>query len=173
MRTNLIVIGFVAFLSILGAYVVYSYPQDDEDMISKQQLDLQRAAFTQKEQETISRFTPVVTVSARQVSTEVGLSPVTTMSPIQVDIAIHNNRFEPENITIQKGTTVIWQNEDLSFHTIYSNALVASNSLPSLESSPMRSGDLFFYTFNRSGVYNYTGDAGTSGAFHGQIIVVE
>jgi plastocyanin len=169
MKTNLIIVAFVALLSVF-AIIVASEDISGNDNVNQQQLDLQRAAITQQEAETISKFTPETTTISAQAVTAVTATPSATMAPVQVVINIRGNEFQPEVITIQKGTTVIWQNLDIATHHVQGR--ITSNTVTHtalLESSPMRQGDRYFYTFAQPGIYAYSS---TGDGFNGQITVV-
>jgi hypothetical protein len=58
--------------------------------------------------------------------------------------------FEPSKITIVIGVnnTVIWKNEDSTWHTAHSN-------IPEFNSGLIQPGDSFTHTFQRAGTYPY------------------
>lgn len=62
-------------------------------------------------------------------------------------VTIKNFSFNPQTLTVPKGTKVTWTNEDSVTHTVTSQGNFASNSL-----SP---GDTFSFVFNDAGTFNY------------------
>lgn len=78
------------------------------------------------------------------------------------EVSITDFTFTPANLTVGKGTTVVWTNMDPVDHTVTSDTF-SSNAL--------ESGDSFDYTFNETGEYSY------SCSFHpqmtGKIIVTD
>lgn len=83
-------------------------------------------------------------------------------------IEIKNLVFNPNIITITKGTTVIWTNNDTVTHTVTSDAVP-----PIFDSDPIDipAGQQFQYTFNTVGTFNYHCEIHTT--MHGTIIVKE
>lgn len=63
-------------------------------------------------------------------------------------IAIDNFRFTPKEITVAKGTTVIWLNRDDAPHTIVSTE-------KKFESKALDTDDRFSFTFTNPGTYAY------------------
>lgn len=158
MKTNLIIVAFIALLVVFAVYVASEDIQEN-DNVNGQELDLQRAAISTQEDLTEAKFTPTIVVAATVPVVTTTNTPSITMSPIQVQIAIRDGQFQPHTITIQKGTTVIWQNQDTAIHYVDGQD---TQLLPALESSPMRQGDDFFYTFSKTGEYNYSSGKGGS-----------
>lgn len=62
------------------------------------------------------------------------------------EISIHDFAFSPQNITVEKGTTVIWTNADAVPHTV-TGANFSSNTL--------NSGDSFTKTFQEDATLSY------------------
>ncbi len=62
------------------------------------------------------------------------------------EISIHDFAFSPQNITVEKGTTVIWTNTDAVPHTV-TGANFSSNTL--------NSGDSFTKTFQEDATLSY------------------
>lgn len=67
----------------------------------------------------------------------------------ETEVVIANFSFVPEIITISKGTTVKWRNQDVVIHTVNSNLF---------DSPFLQNGESFDFLFSESGVYNYTCD---------------
>lgn len=65
------------------------------------------------------------------------------------NVAISSYAFVSSNITINKGETVIWTNEDPTSHT------VTSDSGSELSSGPISTGQTYTHTFNQAGVFTY------------------
>ena len=75
-----------------------------------------------------------------------------TSSPQQVTdvpVAISGNTFLPDTITINRGTKVIWTNNDISTHTVNSSLF---------NSRVLSQGEAFEYIFNEIGSFDYTGN---------------
>jgi plastocyanin len=72
-------------------------------------------------------------------------------------------RFEPANLTVAKGTTVIWRNSSQTVHTVTDDPGKASNkadaALPSgaqaWDSGNLNPGQMFSHTFDTPGTYKY------------------
>jgi len=64
-----------------------------------------------------------------------------------VSVAIKNFAFDPQTLTIDKGTTVKWTNEDSVAHKIKSDTF---------NSDYLNSGNTYEFTFNNSGTYPYS-----------------
>lgn len=64
------------------------------------------------------------------------------------EVSIKNFAFSPATITVKKGTTVTWTNEDSVSHTV-----TGDNGGPSSEL--IGQGDTYTYTFNEVGTFGY------------------
>ena len=64
------------------------------------------------------------------------------------NVAMKNIQFMPSNLTVAKGTTVIWTNNDQVDHTVTAND-------GSFDSGNVSPGHTYKYTFNKAGVVNY------------------
>lgn len=64
-----------------------------------------------------------------------------------VTIVIDDYQFTPRNVTIEKGTTVIWTNNDTRTHSIGSSKIGSSGT--------MQPGESWNYTFNQEGSFKY------------------
>ncbi len=82
--------------------------------------------------------------------------------PVLAEVSITDFTFTPANMTVKKGTTVVWTNMDPVDHTVTADTF---------SSSTLESGDSYTYTFDTAGEYPY------SCAFHpqmtGKIIVTD
>ena len=61
--------------------------------------------------------------------------------------------YIPSKITVEKGTTVTWLNEDSAFHSVTSGFYDEPTEL--FDSGHMDPFESFTYTFSESGVYDY------------------
>lgn len=68
-------------------------------------------------------------------------------------ITIKNTAFSPASITVSKGTTVTWTNNDNYLHNVTSGAPGATNGL--FSSANLNYGQTFSYTFNTAGTFPY------------------
>jgi plastocyanin len=64
-------------------------------------------------------------------------------------VSIHDNRFEPQEIRIDPGDSVIWSNQGARVHD------VRSDERGAFRSGDMDPGDTFTHTFNEEGYYYY------------------
>jgi parallel beta-helix repeat protein len=69
-------------------------------------------------------------------------------------VRIHGMRFEPHHLTVSKGATVEWVNEDALPHTVTSSSGMTILRAP-LDSPFMLKGDRFAHTFDSPGRYEY------------------
>ena len=63
--------------------------------------------------------------------------------------------YEPETLTVSKGTTVTWTNEDSTLHTVTSGSPEAGNSGTEFDSSYLAAGKTFQHQFNTAGTFDY------------------
>lgn len=61
-------------------------------------------------------------------------------------VLIKGYKFLPQDITVKLGTTVTWVNEDTVVHTVEGSGMDSGN---------MEKGDIFSFTFDKVGVYEY------------------
>lgn len=66
--------------------------------------------------------------------------------PDKNTVLIRDFKFEPATITLQKGETVTWINEDRAAHTATGNQF---------DRGKIIKGESFTYTFNEPGTYDY------------------
>ena len=62
------------------------------------------------------------------------------------EVEIRNYVFDEKTITVEAGTTVVWENYDSAPHTVTGDGL---------DSGKMSSGDTYEYTFTEPGTYEY------------------
>jgi plastocyanin len=78
-----------------------------------------------------------------------GESPGPDFTPgTSVSVVIENLAFSPDTVTIDIGTTVVWNNEDFVNHTVTSRTGI-------FDSGIMSRGGSFSYTFNEAGDFEY------------------
>jgi plastocyanin len=72
-----------------------------------------------------------------------------------VTVIIRDFSFQPGEIAVKKGTTVIWKNQDPAPHIVASDPHPAHTDLPSLSSETLSSGGEYSYTFDKVGDFGY------------------
>ena len=91
-------------------------------------------------------ITPTETVTASPTQMVTG-SPTQTLTAQQVSVDITNFAFVPATVTISRGTTVVWTQQDSGVsHTVTGTGF---------DSGPLSQGDTFNQTFNEAGTFNY------------------
>lgn len=65
-------------------------------------------------------------------------------------VSIKNFAFSPASITVTKGTTVTWTNNDTTVHTV-----VETDGKDGPNSSDVKPGDSYTFTFSQAGTYQY------------------
>jgi plastocyanin len=63
--------------------------------------------------------------------------------------------FVPDTLTVSKGTTVSWTNEDTTLHTVTSGSAESGNSGTEFDSSYLAAGKTFQHQFNTAGTFDY------------------
>jgi plastocyanin len=79
---------------------------------------------------------------------------------VESAVTIKNFAFSPSALTIKKGTTVTWTNEDSVPHTIKSDTF---------NSGTLNTGNKFQFTFSSTGTFDYS--CGIHPQMSGKIIV--
>jgi len=72
----------------------------------------------------------------------------TASSASQLSVNIAGFAFSPQTLTVAKGTTVTWTNNDSTTHTVTSDSGV-------WDSNNLSPGKTFSYTFNQAGTFAY------------------
>lgn len=94
---------------------------------------------------------PVTQTTHQQNAAETGTgstpSPTTTGN-VKVAVSITNFAFSPSTITVHKGDTVVWTNNDSAPHTV-----TGDNGGPA--SGTLSQGSGYSYTFNTVGTFPY------------------
>lgn len=107
--------------------------------------------------------------SSNQTTTPPPQSSNTTTSgsqqPATDKVSISNFAFSPANITVKKGTTVTWTNNDSTAHTID----FEKDSLK--DSQNLSNGDTYSFTFNDEGTFKYI--CGLHPSMSGSVTVAE
>jgi len=71
----------------------------------------------------------------------------------EVEVVMENIQFNPPQITIPAGTTVVWTNIDTVIHTVTSGTRENPDGL--FDSGDIPEGGTFTYTFDEPGTYDY------------------
>lgn len=71
------------------------------------------------------------------------------------EVVIKNFAFDPAEITIKKGDTVKWTNEDSAPHFVASNPHPTHTDLPALSSGTLSTGQSFSLAFTKTGTFGY------------------
>jgi len=106
--------------------------------------------------------TPPTTTAPVTLTTAATTPPVTTATPTEttpagapVAVTIQNFAFGPPAVTVPKGTTVTWTNQDPTTHTIVSDATSQKGAGQVFMSNPLGRGQSFSFTFTESGTFPY------------------
>lgn len=67
----------------------------------------------------------------------------------------NTNHFEPKTLTIEKGDTVKWTNNDSGLHTVTSGKPTGVESGIKFDSSYLQSGESWTHTFKKTGNFDY------------------
>ena len=101
---------------------------------------------------------PFATSTSTTTTTTTTTTSVTPITTYQINI--QNYSFTPAALTVQKGATVTWTNNDSAPHQIKSD---------SFNSSTLSNGQTFSFTFNNAGTFDYS--CAIHPSMTGQIIV--
>lgn len=82
-----------------------------------------------------------------------------------MNITIDDDAFTPSSITIKKGTTVRWTNEDNKWHT------VTRDGINGPWSGILHPNETYIFTFNTVGTYPY--HCAIHSFMHGMVTVTE
>ena len=96
----------------------------------------------------LNRFAMGVGVMAFALLLAAARQPAAQAPPAAVTVTIDNFSFTPKEITIAKGTTVIWVNHDDVPHTVV-------NADKAFRSKALDTDDQFSFTFNDTGSFSY------------------
>ena len=118
--------------------------------------------------------TPAATTSVTPVKTVTPTPQVTAtlFNQTNVSVAIRNYAFSPRIVTVSKGTTVTWTNQDATPHQVIDDP-GGSGLNPGLgdifESDPLGTGESYSFTFTSTGLFQYR--CALHPAMQGQVIV--
>ena len=101
--------------------------------------------------------TPPVAALATTASTTVPAPQITAtmLNQTTVAITIKGFAFSPQFVTVSKGTTVTWTNQDSAQHQIINDQTVTAAIGLLFKSSLLGMGQSYSYTFNTTGVFAY------------------
>lgn len=140
MRKYLPVILVIVVLASAGAFILFNNNGKTSSKTSNGQ-SRGSASTTNQNPSQSSTTTSTQPANTTQTPTAAGTTTVVSIS----DFA-----FNPNQITIRKGSKVTWVNKDSMPHTVTSDA-----GSTTLASGTLQSGDSFSFTFNEAGAYNY------------------
>lgn len=86
-------------------------------------------------------------VAATQAPTATAANPSQNQSKSQT-ITLINTSFDPKQLSVAVGTTVVWTNKDSMAHTVTADD-------KSFDSGNLNTGDTFKFTFTKAGTYPY------------------
>ena len=118
--------------------------------------------------ETISQptATPITTTTPMATVTSTAMETSTAaVTPAKTAIEIKDSKFNPSTITIPKGTTVVWTQNDSTPHTVTSSAGMG------FDSGTLNQGAIFSRIFNDVGTFSY--GCSIHPAMKGTIIVTQ
>ncbi|MDB4978100.1 MAG: plastocyanin [Candidatus Peribacteria bacterium] len=82
-----------------------------------------------------------------------------------MSVSIQNFSFQPQTITVRRGSTLTWTNQDSASHTVTRDASDGPMS-PTLSS-----GQSYSYTFNSTGTFTY--HCSIHPDMHGTVVVTD
>ena len=105
----------------------------------------QTAVTTTPQQTTVTTTPPLTTVTTPQPTTVAG----------NVTVAIQNFAFTPQKVTVTKGSTVTWVNQDAFEHEVVNDASGSNAAGAIFKSNSLGKGASYSFTFTSPGVYPY------------------
>ena len=102
-----------------------------------------------------SAVSPTTPPAAAPTTPPAAAVDVTSSASGQTMVVIQNFAFNPPQIKVKKGTTVIWRNLDSAPHLVASDNNPAQTHLSGLLSSYLSSGEEYRFTFNTVGDFGY------------------
>lgn len=111
---------------------------------------------------TTSTTRAVTSTTQAESSTTTSISSPTTTQAAGMTVQISGFSFNPGTITVSKGTTVTWVNDDSATHTLVSDSGVFS-------SGSLGKGDTFSRTFTEAGTFAY--HCGVHPSMKGKVVV--
>ena len=70
-------------------------------------------------------------------------------------VTISKSGFSPATISVKKGATVTWVNQDSKIHRVASDPHPSHTLLPTLDSDDLANGDTYTFTFEKTGKFTY------------------
>ncbi len=137
------------------------FGQNSNNTNSNTQTSVQSSQTTQSPTPTSAVVTPTPTVTTPTPAPVVTAPTPAPPSPVSISIA--NFAFSPSVVTVKKGTTVTWTNDDSVPHTS-----VTSQS-GGFDSGMLSKGGKFSFTFQTAGTYDY--NCGFHPSMRGSVIV--
>ncbi len=101
-------------------------------------------------------FLLLVACAPPQVAREQQVQPVVEAEPVTerfgstTNVQIRDFHFQPQNINIKVGDTVVWTQQDSAPHTV-----TVVSGPESFDSGTLIQGQTFSYTFTKPGTYSY------------------
>lgn len=93
----------------------------------------------------------------------------TATSPRTAKVLITAKGFVPAALTVKKGDTVTWKNNDQSAHRVASNPHPEHTDLKGLFSGVLNENDTYSFTYDKVGTFNYHDELNP--ATNGSVIV--
>lgn len=156
MKTSSTVTVVIVILIVVGGIYFFTRPSSNVEPTSQIP-----SGNNQPAQKTTTPSSPVI--PAPVVTTPIP-KPVPASIPSTASIIISNFAFSPSSITVKKGTTITWTNQDPMPHTV-----TGDNGGPS--SQDISQGGRYSYTFNSVGTFVY--HCAIHPSMHGAVTVTQ
>lgn len=135
--------GIIALLIVIASLVIIGVAGF---IFAKVRLSPNVTTSTQKG---AVEVTPGPTIHENVASPAAVINPEATPSAQRVEVIISNLSFQPASITIGRGSTIVWRNQDTVSHTV-----TAGDG--SFNSGTIVAGDTFVQKFEKSKTYTYS-----------------
>ncbi len=101
--------------------------------------------------------TPTATQTTTPTQTSIGTTGTLTVTqtPGTMAVTIQNFAFNPASVTLSRGSTVTWTNQDSTAHQIINDATAAAGQGQLFESNPLSQGQSYSFTFQQAGTFPY------------------
>ena len=93
----------------------------------------------------------------------------------QPEVTVHmrgGERFDPARVIMSPGTTITWTNDEDNLHFVNTDPHPSHNVLSDLNSSVIRQGESYSYTFVKPGAWGYHCSAHYNLGMTAQVIVI-
>src|SRR5207302_10988872 len=100
-----------------------------------------------------SRLRLILVVVAFLLSCAGNGNPTMGPPPGNITVTIKDNFFDPANVTVSAGTTIIWQHQGNANHTVTSGSPSSLTGL--FDSALLTTGQSFQFTFSQTGTIPY------------------